>query len=80
MDLKTARAAVAHIVGRLHVGASEQEVREYVQSRFTKGGWKRHGDILTKAAYAEHAENRQVYSDVMGGRLRHRYPKNEAGR
>ena len=67
LTLKQARATVGYIVGRCHVGETDEAVVAYVKSRITAAGWKKHGRILSKAAILEHKANLKQYLWVMGG-------------
>lgn len=61
------------IVGRLHVGTPENEVVEYVRSRFKPKFWADLPAADKKAIECEakraHAENFQLYRDVARGRF-----------
>ena len=67
MKLSTARTLVRNIVGRCHVGESNVEVIEYVQSRIKPSSWEEHEKVLKRAIIAEHKANMKVYLHVMGG-------------
>lgn len=67
-------SAIEWIVGRLHVGASDDTVRAELRKRIDHpaagAGWSP-ARIREAEAYAVwvHHRNKQLYSAVMGGRL-----------
>ena len=67
------RSVIDMIVGRLHVGESNLTVCKYLKASLRKGAWrkltKRSRKAWLRQAIKCHAANRQLYTDVMSGRI-----------
>lgn len=65
------KAAIDFLVGRYHVGTSDQEIAEDIKKRGQKNKWPA-GAVTAAAKYAikRHHANQKMYGDVMGGRIR----------
>jgi len=56
---------ISRIVGRLHVGTSDQEVAKYAESRLNKGVGPHKRRQVRACAVRMHRENQRLYSYVM---------------
>jgi hypothetical protein len=65
-------AIIRQIVGRVHVGDSDDSVVEYAKSRLAEGAWASMSTVDQRAFVREvkrvHAANRKTYQQVMTGR------------
>lgn len=63
---------IRQIVGRVHVGDSDEVVVDYAKTRLAKGAWASMSPADQRAFVREvkrvHAENRKTYQKVMTGR------------
>ena len=64
---------IARIIGRCYVGKSNRSVFRYLRGTFAVGAWARTPRVLRRkvmrAAFKCHADNRRLYTRVMGGSL-----------
>lgn len=64
-------AAIEWLVGKLHVGTPDDEVAADIRRRAEKAGWPAEArDRAVKIAPAAHHKNRDLYYDVVRGRIR----------
>ena len=66
---KGMEAMVRMIVGRMHVGDSDDEVKAYVVSRLKKGAAPKLVKQAERCAVKLHRVNQKMYSKVMRGRF-----------
>jgi hypothetical protein len=57
------------LVGRMHVGTPDAEVREYVARRLRVDVEARERAKILRRAVTIHRRNRRLYMDVMSGRI-----------
>lgn len=69
MGGKIGGTVLRFIVDRLHVSASYRDVAREIVRRLKKDCPKAERKRLVRRAMEIHRENRQLYADVMGGRL-----------
>jgi len=60
---------LAWVVGRMHVGTSDAEVRAEIRRRLRPEVPTRERQRIVDAAVRIHRRNRRLYVAVMGGRL-----------